>query len=58
MLVLGCLRNRIVVVTSSASYVWVSGPFAYRKTLSICCEADELCRSRGVLLTSHAEHGP
>jgi hypothetical protein len=54
-LVIGSLRNRIIVETHSHKYKWISSPLTYRKTLSICSEAATLCRSHGVLLASHVE---
>ena len=54
-LVIGSLRNRIIVETPSHKYKWISSPLTYRKTLSICGEAAALCRSHGVLLISHVD---
>lgn len=46
LLVLGALRNRIVVVTHDATYQWISEPLTFHKTRAICLDAVHRCRGR------------
>lgn len=54
-LILGCIRNKITVFTSSGKYWWVSMPLNYNKTLSICLDATALCQANDVRVASHVE---
>jgi len=54
-LILGAVRNRIIVVTEKRKYQWISEPLQYKKTLPICVEATRAARTHRIFLTSHVE---
>jgi hypothetical protein len=47
-LVLGGVRNEIVVRTAGKEYRWLSGPLSYKRTLKLCQEAQDKARAHGV----------